>query len=354
MIDLATARAQLAGRLLADLGAEVLAVEPPGGAPERHWPPFELGREGDGDGSLYWAAVALGKRSLTLDIHEQRDRERLRRLLAGADVFIESFDPGTLDGLGLGYEAVRELNPALVYVSVTPWGQDGPRAGGAATELTVEAAGGLVWLQGDRDRPPIPVGYPQAAFHAGAQAAADAVVALNERLRSGRGQRLDVSMQAAVVWTLMNATGYPPNQGTDPPGLGEDRGQPPPQTLPGVTIPSLVECADGVALVGLRIGGPGARTLVGVLRWLEEEQPLPERLRSIDWPNWGQGISEGSLDPALANEAIGLVLRFLRTKTKRELMDRGVRGRPADRAHQYDGRRCRRPPAGGSRLLARA
>ena len=125
-------------------------------------------------------------------------------------------------GVGLGYEQLAERYPQLVYTSVTPYGQDGPWADRPATELTLESAGGLVSLQGDQDRPPLPVGYPQAAFHAGAQAAADTLIALYERDRSGFGQRLDTSEQAAVVWTLMNATGFPPNQGTDPPGKGDE------------------------------------------------------------------------------------------------------------------------------------
>src|SRR5690606_4390298 len=110
-------------------------------------------------------------------------------------------------------------------VSVTPFGQDGPMAQAPASDLTVEAAGALLGLQGDGDRPPLPVGYPQARSHAGIQAAADAIIALNERARSGLGQHLDVSMQACMVWTLLQATGYPPNEGRDPPGSGPERTQ---------------------------------------------------------------------------------------------------------------------------------
>ena len=108
-------------------------------------------------------------------------REQLHALLAGADVLVESFDPGVMASLGLGYEQIKDRYPHLVYASVSPYGQDGPWALRPATDLTVEAAGGLVGLQGDGDRPPIPVGYPQASFHGGLQAAADVVAALYER-----------------------------------------------------------------------------------------------------------------------------------------------------------------------------
>ena len=176
------------------LGAEVWKIEPSGGCESRRIGPF------DGDESLYWATVGAGKESVVADDPSP--------FLAAVDVFIESGYRGDLS----------RRHPHLVHVSVTPFGVDGPLASAPAAEVTVEAAGGLVGLQGDADRPPVPMGaMPQAAFHAGAQAAADTVIALCERQRSGRGQHLDVSAQACVVWTLMNATGYPPNTGGNPP-----------------------------------------------------------------------------------------------------------------------------------------
>ena len=223
VLDLTTARGEIAGRILADLGAEVLKIEPPEGCAARRMPPFEDGREGDPDGSLYWAVYGRGKHSVTLDLASAEGRTQLRTLAAGADILLESFEPGHLAGLGLGYEDLSALNPALVYASITPYGQSGPDAHSPATELTIEAAGGLLSLTGDGDRAPVPVGYPQAGLHGGAQAAADAVVALCERDRSGLGQYLDVSMQACMVWTTMDANGFPPNTGGDKPGFGDDR-----------------------------------------------------------------------------------------------------------------------------------
>jgi crotonobetainyl-CoA:carnitine CoA-transferase CaiB-like acyl-CoA transferase len=315
VIDLADARAELAGRVLADLGAEVLRVEPPGGSPSRLRQPFEDGREQDPDGSLYWASVALGKRSVVLDITAEADRERLRALLAGADIFVESGDPGALDALGLGFGDMHELNPTLIYVSVTPWGQDGPLVGRPTTDLTLEAAGGLLSLQGDGDRPPVPVGYPQAAFHAGVQAAADAVIALNERQHSGLGQHLDVSMQAAVVWTLMNATGYPPNEHRDPPGKGDDRAGPPVQRVPGVTMISMIECADGVTYINPARGA----ALAGVLDWAEQEGELPGALHEIEVEDWPLMIQTGALTAEQYNDAFAFAASFIAGKTKREL-----------------------------------
>src|SRR5262249_45433561 len=167
VIDLATTRAELAGRVLADLGADVIKVEPPGGCGARTLPPFR-GNDESREGSLYWASVGVGKRSVVLDIDDARDREKLLAMIHGADVLIESFDPGAMAARALDYATLSARNPRLVYTSVTPFGQTGPKALTPASDLTVEAAGGLVGLQGDGDRPPVAIGLPQASFHGGA------------------------------------------------------------------------------------------------------------------------------------------------------------------------------------------
>lgn len=314
VVDAASNRAELAGRVLADLGAEVVKIEPPEGAEARRCPPFEGAR------SLYWAAVALGKRSVVLDLGSELGAAQLRELLRGADVFIESFDPGALPARGLDYPSVRELNPSIVYASITPFGQDGPLANAPACDLTLEAAGGLVGLQGDPDRPPIPVGFPQASFHAGVQAAADIVIALCERLRSGEGQHLDVSTQAAVVWTLMNATGYPPNTGRNPPGTSEFRGEPARQPIPGLRLPYRIQCADGHALVGLGLGEIGQRTMHALMSWAGRSGALPEALESVDWRTPMRDALQERLEKHTLQAGVDAVLAFLATRSKRELL----------------------------------
>jgi crotonobetainyl-CoA:carnitine CoA-transferase CaiB-like acyl-CoA transferase len=327
VIDAASARGELAGRVLADLGAEVLAVEPPGGARARGLPPFAHDRSDDPEASLYWAAVALGKRSVVLDALDPRDAERLRELAREADVFIEAFEPGALAPLGLDWPALRELNPALVYVSISPFGQDGPLARAPATDLTLEAAGGLLGLQGDPDRPPLPVGFPQAFLHAGVQAAADSILALCERQRSGLGQHLDVSAQAAVVWTLMNATGYPPATGGNPPNTSEHRTDPPAEFLPGVALRIQVPCADGWALLGLGLPGLGERSLHAVLRWAERAGQLPEALRGADWQDFIRDVVEGRLGTERLLAGIEAAWAFIATRGKRELQEFAARER---------------------------
>ncbi|MCC6381967.1 MAG: CoA transferase [Dehalococcoidia bacterium] len=317
VLDLTTARGQLAGRLLADLGADVLLIEPPGGLEARRWPPFDQ-RNG---ASLYWAAVALGKRSVVLDFHSPEDLAGVRRLAAEADVLFESSAPGTLARFGLDAPTLCAHNPALVYVSITPYGQQGPLSAWPASDLTLEAAGGLLSLQGDGDRPPLPVGYPQASFHAAAQAAADAVVALNERAHSGRGQHLDVSVQAAVVWALMNATGYPPNTGGDPPGFCAQRlaGRPP--VVPGARFPAVWRCADGWATASFELGTMGAYSLDRLARWMEREDAMPAALAGRSWLTWVTDVQEARLAVADLICLIEALEAFFRTRTKRQILD---------------------------------
>ncbi len=324
VIDLATGYCEIAGRLLADMGAEVIKIEPPGGHPSRRHPPFVDGREGELDGSLHWAAYAIGKRSVVLDLDDEGGRARLRDLARGADVLVESLEPGALAAMGLGYEDLSVLNPALVYASISPFGRTGPHAHRPATDLTLQAAGGLVSLQGDGDRPPIPVGFPQAGLHAGTQAAADIVVALNERDDSGRGQHLDTSMQACIVWTLMEATGFPPNEGGDKPGHGDDRAEPIPQRMPGLDLPILLEVADGYTTNTMGVAPPPALNTVNyAVAWMQQEgYEWPGHLKDIDWEHWHEGWAVPGVEPdsaPLMNEAFQHVLAFLQSKTKAEL-----------------------------------
>jgi len=318
VLDLATERAELAGRVLADLGAEVIKLEPPEGARARRLPPFDERSGADGP-SLYWAAVGLGKRSAVLDLESPAGRDRLRDLVRTADILVESFDPGVMAALGLDYEQLSEVNPRLIYASITPFGQHGPKAHWPATELTIEAAGGLVMLQGDADRPPIPVGLPQAAFHAGAQAAADCIIALNERASSGLGQHLDTSMQEGIIWTLLNATGFPPNVGGNLPGTCAERGIPP-ERIEGVQLQGLstMECADGYLLLGLGIGRAGA-IVDQILREVELAGDLDPTLLGMDWSAGLPGILGQTGEPAAVVAAIRAIRAYFATRTKDEV-----------------------------------
>ena len=283
---------------MAELGAEVFKIEPPQGCEARRLGPF------DGDESLYWACVGAGKKSVVAD--------DVTLFLGDADVFIET---GRCRDLSGGF-------PGLIHVSVTPFGTTGPLADAPAAEVTVEAAGGLVGLQGDSDRPPVPMGaMPQAAFHAGVQAAADIVVALYEREQSGLGQHLDVSAQACVVWTLMNATGYPPNTGRNPPGTSEFRGHSPASAArQRLRLPGNVQCRDGLIQVRFQMRHIGERTFDALLRWVEAtDVDVPDNVRGLDLKSWLSVLRAGELDLQAAQTAADLIEALLTTKTKQEI-----------------------------------
>ena len=202
-LDLTGPEGQLCGRILGDLGADVIKVEPPGGDPSRRIAPFLGGAPGP-DRSLYWHAYNVNKRGVTLDITTHDGRALLRRLADTADLIVESHPPGYLDGLGFDLEALRAARPSLVITSITPFGQTGPDSGRAAGDLLLMARGGLLNICGEDDGPPSRVRVSQSYCQAGAQAAVASIVALYAAERSGHGERIDVSMQEAVANSLIS------------------------------------------------------------------------------------------------------------------------------------------------------
>lgn len=198
VLDLSGNRGVFCSYMLAELGADVICVEPPGGSSVRHRGPF-FNSTHDIEGSLNWWAYGRNKRSIVLDVEAIGDRDALLKLINSADVLIETKKPGEMEGLGLDYEALSIGNPLLVYVSITPFGQTGPKASWEGTDITVLAAGGALLLSGDADRAPLRTSVPQAYAHAGAEGAAATLIALRERESSGRGQHIDISAQQAVT-----------------------------------------------------------------------------------------------------------------------------------------------------------
>ena len=211
-LDLTAEIGALASRILAGFGVDVIRVEPPGGHPSRRRGPFlsdaDGGERGSRSDSLYWAQMNAGKRSVVLDLDDEQDRERLRALARGADFLFESDPPGAMSGRGLGFEQLRPLAPQLIYVSMTPFGQSGPKAHWAASDLIGAAAGGLMSLCGDRDRAPLRPSVEQAYALTALNAGSAAMIALHARHVTGRGQHIDVAMQAAMANTLGNARLY--------------------------------------------------------------------------------------------------------------------------------------------------
>jgi len=220
VLDLSDQQGAFAGKLLAGLGADVVLVEPPGGSPLRSIPPFWQGVD-DPERSLFFWFYSAGKRGLTLDWRTAAGAATLSRLAARADVLIESEPPGTLAGLGCGSAALRAANPRLVVASITPFGQAGPYRAWRASDTVAQAMGGMMFVNGHRDGPPLRSLGLQAYHQAGIFAAVGVVSALLARDTTGRGQDVDVSLQAAVAGALEHVPGLwhqmglvAPRQGT--------------------------------------------------------------------------------------------------------------------------------------------
>ena len=186
------------GQLLADFGADVIKIEPPGqGDPMREW-----GREKAGGTSLWWPVVARGKRSVTLNLREAEGQEIVRRLVADADILIENFRPGTLERWGLAPSDLMALNPRLIVVRVSGYGQTGPYADRPGYGAIGEAMGGLRGVIGEPDRPPDRAGISIGDTLAAIFACVGTLVALHSRSNTGAGQIVDSALYEAVLGVM--------------------------------------------------------------------------------------------------------------------------------------------------------
>lgn len=174
--------------LLADMGAEVVKVEPPEGDGMRRWPPLKAGY------SENFASLNRNKRSIVLDLKQPADLATALDLVLAADVLVENNRPGVMDRLGLGYAAVSERHPQLLYCSISAYGQSGPRAGEGGFDLTIQAAAGVMSVTGEPDGAPVKCGVPLADFASGLYGAFAIAAALNDVRAGGRGAHIDVPM----------------------------------------------------------------------------------------------------------------------------------------------------------------
>ena len=276
-LDLTDERGHFAGKLLADLGTDVIKVEPPHGDPGRNRGPFVDDIPGP-DRSLRWLAWNNNKRSVTIDLSDAAGRGRFLQLAQSADFVLESFAPGRMDELGLGYEALSEANPGLILVSISPFGQTGPYREYQATDIVCWAMSGNMSITGESSAPPAHISDDcQSFLHAGGDAAIGALIALTQRHRTGRGQHVDLSIQEATSRGLYQVTGS-----WDMTRRNLSRDERP--NVGGAELPWTWRCRDGY-VIWLCAAGPGAnRRLSGFLAWLDEIGEGRE-LQAVDWEN---------------------------------------------------------------------
>jgi crotonobetainyl-CoA:carnitine CoA-transferase CaiB-like acyl-CoA transferase len=313
VLDLTDNRAALGPMLLADLGADVIKVEPPGGADARRDAPLAPGLD-DAMASLAFHAYNRNKRSVEIDLDAPAGREAFLGLVASADFLFENDAPGAMAARGLGFDDLVRVNPRLVYVATTPFGQDGPYAKSLATDLTLAAMGGMMALNGDADRAPVRVSVPQTWHHAAVESAAGALVAHHLRERTGEGRFVDVSVQTAVFWTGLQAMIAHAVQGKDMERAGTLL------QLGPLTLQIVFPCTDG--LVVLLANGATMPTLVP---WMVDEGVVPESwLADEDWPQFDLNFLSGKPTAHTYDEVVERIATWIAKYSKQELLERGL------------------------------
>jgi crotonobetainyl-CoA:carnitine CoA-transferase CaiB-like acyl-CoA transferase len=314
VLDLADDGGQLAGMILAGLGADVIAVEPSGGRSSRSLAPF-AGDVEDPDGSVVHWATNRGKRSIELDLTSAEGAADFERLLAHADVLIDTASPAQRAAEGLDPERLAGINPALVQVSITGFGTFGPKAGWEGPDLVALAAGGQLILSGDADRAPVRCSVPQAWAHASGDAVDAVLIALWERRQSGLGQHCDVSVQQSVMQAtqslvLNHAFGVE---------LGARVGGG--MRLGPLDIQLVWPCLDGTVSITFLFGASAGPFSGRLFEWMYEEGACEQADRDIDWEMFGTLIHNGDVPVSAFDHLKHLLAAFCLTKTKQELFD---------------------------------
>ena len=314
VLDLTDDRGALCGKIMAELGADVIKVEKPGGDSSRSIGPFYHDIP-DPEKSLSWFAFNMNKRGVTLNIETQDGQVIFKRLVKAADFIVESFTPGYLDKLGLGYTALNEINPRIVLTSITPFGQTGPYSSYNAPDLITMSMSGYVYLCGDSDRPPVRFSNDQSYLQGSLQAAVGTLIAHYHREISGEGQHVDVSMQESMVWALC----YAPHDWYLLKELGHAREGGLWRRF-GLVYRVIWPCEDGWVAYRLLMAQPGATAMNELVASMNAEG-LGQDMKGIDWSALSfDQVSQEEIDRW--EKEIG---RYFLKHTKRELHEEAVR-----------------------------
>jgi benzylsuccinate CoA-transferase BbsE subunit len=278
-LDLTDQKGFLCARALSDLGCDVIKIEKPGGDKARGIGPF-YNDIYHPEKSLYWFAFNANKRGITLDIETADGREIFKELVKTADFVIESFPVGYLDGLGLGYEELSRINDRIILSSITPFGDEGPYKDYKASDLVGMAMGGMLYICGDADRPPVGPSFPTAYLIAAAEAAVGTLLALQYRWATDKGTRVVASLQDEVLLTSWDAS----INWIASKRVSARSGQI--CKRPNVTYRMAWPCQDGYVTFfyfGGKTGAPGNRAIV---EWMESEGIDCRFAREQDWDNF--------------------------------------------------------------------
>jgi len=306
----------IGARMLGDLGADVIKIEPPGGSPSRI-PPFYKDTP-DPEKSLFWFAYNMNKRGITLDINKVDGQEIFKELVKTADIVMESFLPGYMGQLGLGYDDLSKIKPELIMTSITPFGQTGPKAHYKGSDLTEWASGGYLYICGNLDRAPTWISFPQAGLYGGSEASVGAMTALWHRLNTGEGQYVDVSIQECMMSPTLNTLQMWDTNKVEFHRTGGAMYIP----STGVRQPIYFKCKDGYALVLLQGGNdPFVSSSARLVKWMDEEGMASDWLKQV---NWRVDYNASIMGQETADRVGAEVENFTITKTKAELFEEGA------------------------------
>ncbi|MBI4295811.1 MAG: CoA transferase [Chloroflexi bacterium] len=315
VLDLTDARGYLCGKLLGDLGADVIKVERPGGDPGRSLGPFYKDIP-EPEKSLYWFAFNANKRGITLNIETAQGQEIFRRLVKRADFVLESFSPGYMDSLGLGYSELRQINPRIIMSSITPFGQSGPYRDYKSSDLVDAALGGILYSNGDPDRRPVRISFPQTYQFAAVEAAIGMMMALLYLQETGEGQQVEVQAQRAVVGATYDLVPFWYGNHE----IRKRQGAVVIQPNTGVVTRQMWPCKDGFVTFSLSGGAARAPSSRAMVEWMDSEGYASDSLKQVDWAafDWSK-VTQEYID-RLAEP----ISRFLLAHTKAELLEGAV------------------------------
>ena len=303
VLDLTDEPGFFAGKLLGDLGADVVKVEPPEGDPARRRPPF-WGGGADPERALLWLAMNTSKRGLTLDLARPRGQELLVALAVRADVVLR-----TTAAPAPEWPALRAANPRLIHVAITPFGSTGPRAGWRGSDLTVCAMSGNLYSTGDPDRAPVRCSLPVSYYHGGIEAAVGVVFALLAREQTGEGQHVDVALQEAMVMPNIGTAAMYRMTGNRGARAGAFMRQ------EKSVAREIWPCKDGFVSFALRGGPARIPGLVAMVTYMDEHGMASPTLKAKDWKAHNLNLLAQPQVDELAREFGG----FFMTKTMAEL-----------------------------------
>jgi benzylsuccinate CoA-transferase BbsE subunit len=319
VLDLTDQKGFLCGKILADLGADVIKIEKPGGDPSRNFGPFYHDIP-DPEKNVYWYAYNLNKRGITLNIESEDGKQIFKKLSRTADFVIESFTPSYLDNLELGYEALNKVNPRIIVTSITPFGHDEPYRNYKATDIVVMAMGGLMYITGTPDKPPLRISLPQAFLLASAHGAAASMVAHFYRETSGVGQHVDVSAQECVLWEIANAIPLYELNGN----ILKREGSFLSGRWTGTRQRLLWKCRDGYVLFYILGGAFGVKTNKAIVEWMEEKNMFPDYLVDFDWAVFDMANQTQEMQDLIESPIADLFMEYTKNELYDQAQKRGI------------------------------